>query len=309
MDVEMKLEWARLEARPRTPEPDNEIILEGNAGCRVLLLHGLTGTPREFGFIAHYLHRRGGLSVECRRLANHGQPISVLAATRWEELVESARAHLAHAASRARADGVPLVVGGLSFGAVLSLLLAAERPDDVAGVVGLSPTLFYDGWNVPWTQRLIAVADYLPINRFFYLREQPPYGLKDEALRAKIAASYANTRLGEDDTAAELGYSHFPLRLFCEMRHLIALCIDTLPQVRAPVLLVQAEDDESTSPRNSHFILERVSSPRKELVMLENSYHVVTADLDRTRVAASMTDFCLSLATPAPGRVLAQAEA
>ena len=305
----MRLEWARLRMQPRIPEPDNEIVLEGSAPCRVLLLHGLTGTPTEFAYIAHFLHRRGGLSVECRRLVNHGQPITVLAGTRWEELLQSARGHLRRASERARADGAVLVVGGLSIGAVLSLLLAAESPDEVDGVLGLSPTLFYDGWNVPWTQRLIGLADYLPISRYLYLREQPPYGLKDEVLRKKIAASYGSARLGDDRDAAELGYSHFPLRLFCEMRHLIALCIRRLPEVRAPLLLLQAEQDEATSPRNSNFILERVASQRKDVVMLANSYHVITADLDRARVASCMTDFCLSLAAPVDARVPARAEA
>jgi carboxylesterase len=292
----MKMEWAWLAEQQPIAAPRNEIILEGTAPCRVLLLHGLTGTPTEFGYIAHFLHHRGGLSVECRQLVNHGQPITVLAATRWEELLESAREHLRAARAVATRAGVPLVVGGLSLGAVLSLLLAAESPEDVAGVMALSPTLFYDGWNVPWTQRLLPLADYLPVKRFVYLREQPPYGLKDEILRRKVAAVYARSALGDDAHAAELGYSHFPLRLFCEMRHLIKRCIRNLPRVRAPLLVLQAEEDDATSPRNSRFILQQAGSPRKELVSLRNSYHVITADLDRSEVAASMMRFCLSLA-------------
>jgi carboxylesterase len=294
----MKLEWAWLRQRRSVPDPDGEIVLEGQAGCRVLLLHGLTGTPTEFGYIAHFLHKRGGLSVECRRLVNHGQPIAVLARTRWDQLLESARKHFRAARDRARADGVPLAVGGLSLGAILSLLVAAENPDDVAGVMCLSPTLFYDGWNVPWTQRLIGFSDYTPFKYFIYLREQPPYGIKDEVLRRKVAEIYEGAVLGDDSRASEFGYSHFPLRLFCEMRHLIRCCIDSLPRVRAPLLLLQAEHDDATSPRNSRFIHDRVASPRKELVLLQNSYHVITADLERADVASRMMQFCLSLAKP-----------
>lgn len=296
----MKLEWAWLGTSSRVPEPANEIVLEGTAPCRVLLLHGLTGTPTEFAYVAHFMHRRGKASVECRRLVNHGQPIGVLAATRWEDLLESARGHFLAARGRARQEGARLVLGGLSLGAVLSLILAAEYPQDVAGVMALSPTLFYDGWNVPWTQRLIGLADYLPVKHFLYLREQPPFGIKDEILRARVAATYSHARLGDDSHAAELGYSHFPLRLFCEMRHLIALCIRDLPRVRAPLLLLQAAQDDATSPRNSRFILEHVRSARKELVLLENSYHVITADLERAEVAAHMTRFCLSLPAAPP---------
>jgi carboxylesterase len=295
----MKLEWAWLRDQRPVAVPDNEIVLDGT-GCRVLLLHGLTGTPTEFGYIAHFLHRRGQLTVECRRLVNHGQPIGVLAGTRWHEIVESARQHLRTAHEAARRDGVPLVVGGLSLGAILSLILAAEEPDSMAGVMALSPTLFYDGWNVPWTQRLIPLADYVPVvKHVLYLREKPPYGLKDEVLRRKVAQHYESAVLGDDATAAELGYAHFPLQLFCEMRHIIARCLEVLPAVRAPLLVLQARHDEATSPRNAEVILGRAASERKELVMLENSYHVITADLDRAVVADAMTRFCQSLAAPA----------
>jgi carboxylesterase len=294
----MRLEWAWLDSHTRVAEPDNEVVLEGTARCRVLLLHGITGTPTEFAYTARYLNRRGRLSVECRRLVNHGQPLGVLASTRWTEILESARTHYHAALATARRNGEVLVLGGLSLGAVLSLILAAENPADVAGVMVLSPTLFYDGWNAPWTQRLIPLADHLPIKRFLYLREQPPYGLKDEGLRKMIAANYEGAKLGNDRNAADMGYAHFPLQLFCEMRHIIALCRRRLSRVTAPLLLLQAEEDEMTSPRNAHYIVEHVRSRRTELVMLANSYHVITADLDHAKVAASMTQFCLSLLQP-----------
>lgn len=295
----MKIEWAWMPARDRVAEPDNEIVLEGSAPCRVLLLHGLTGTPTEFGYIAHHLHRRSGLSVECRRLVNHGQPIGVLARTSAEEILASARGHLERASARARADGAVLAIGGLSLGAVLSLILAAERPGDIGGVMALSPTLFYDGWNVPWTHRLLPLADWMPgVKRLVWLRESPPYGIRDDALRAKIAVAYEESRLGDDARAAELGYSHFPLALFCEMRHLIRHCIGGLGRVVAPLQVLQAKDDDMTSLRNADFILERATSPRKQLVLLENSYHIITADLDRAEVAQRMGEFCRSLELP-----------
>ena len=292
----MRIEWARLSDQRPTPAPDNEIILDGTTPCRVLLFHGLTGTPAEFGYVAQFLHNRAELSVECRQLVNHGQPLGVLARTHWEEIYASARAHFLAASGAARRQAIPLVVGGLSLGAVLSLMLAAEYPHHVAGVICLSPTLFYDGWNVPWTQRLIRLADYLPVKHYIFLREVPPYGLKDEILRQRVAAAYANTSPHDSTQVARLGYAHFPLRLFCEMRHLILSCIESMPKVTAPLLLVQAEDDDATSPRNAQFIYDRVASTQKEIVLLKNSYHVVVADLDREIVAAEMTKFCVDIA-------------
>lgn len=293
----MGIEWGWLRSQRPIEPPPNEIVLDGTARCRVLLFHGLTGSPVELGYLAHYLHSRGNFNVECPRLLNHGQPLAVLARTRMNELYSSARRNLDRTKAACAKDGVPLVVGGLSLGAVLSLMLAAEQPDDIDGVVCLSPTLFYDGWNVPWTHRLIALADYIPLKYFAYLREGPPYGLKNDALRARVATAYESTSLRDDhQLAPRLGYAHFPVALFCEMRHLIRQCITLLPRVTAPLLLLQAEEDDMTSPRNSQFICDRVSSQQKKLVLLKNSYHVITADDDRQEVAAVITAFCTDIA-------------
>jgi carboxylesterase len=191
---------------------------------------------------------------------------------------------------------VPLVIGGLSMGANLALMLAAEFGEDVAGVVCLAPTLFYDGWSVPWYHRLIPLVDFTPLKYFTYFREGEPFGLKDESLRGKIAEHYGRMSLRDSSGAAKSGYAHFPVRLFCEMRRIIRMCKRALPRVTSPVLVVQAENDDVTGPRNAQFILERVASHRRELLLLANSYHLVAADLERSRVAERLQKFCASLA-------------
>jgi carboxylesterase len=228
---------------------------------------------------------------------NHGQPLSVLSRTTWRQLYGSAREAFLEARDAARANRTPLVVGGLSLGAVMSLMLAAEFPEDVAGVAGLSPTLFYDGWNVPWQRKLLPLVSYTPLKYFAYFREDEPFGLKDGELRQKIAAQYEKMSLRDSGNAASLGYAHFPVRLFCEMRPLIAQCKRMLPAVTCPVLLVQAENDDMTGPRNSEFIRNRVGSARSEIVLLKQSYHVVSADLERSSVADHLRRFCGSLAS------------
>jgi len=46
-----------------------------------------------------------------------------------------------------------------------------------------------------------------------------------------------------------------------------------------------------SSVRNAQFVYDRVASGRKEIVYLENSYHVITADQERAKVAQSMLNF------------------
>ena len=297
----MALEWAWIRRQNPVELTDRGISLSAENGCMVLLLHGLTGTPTELGYLAYHLRHRGGHSVRVPRLANHGQPLSVLARTTWRQLHASAKEAFLEVRRAARARNLPLVVGGLSLGAILSLTLAAEYPEDVAGIACLSPTLFYDGWNVPWYHKLIPLVGYTPLKYFTYFRESAPFGLKDEDLRRNISGQYEKTNLRDSAEAAALGYAHFPVRLFCEMRPLVALCKRLLPAVTSPVLLVQAEHDDVTGPRNAEFIRDRVGSARCELVMLKQSYHLVTVDLERSVVADRLRTFCDSLADRGPG--------
>lgn len=291
----MPIEWGWIPPARPVPVGDEGLRLPSQAGCEIVLFHGLTGTPTELGYLAHHLRRRGGHSVRVPRLANHGQPIGLLARTKWQDILQGAREALASARDDARARGVPLVAGGLSLGAILALVLAAEEPEGVDGVVCLSPTLFYDGWNVPWYRRLLPIAAATPLKHFSYFRESEPFGLRDEELRRKMAAAYGEMTLRESAASGALGYAHFPVRLFCEMRPLVALCKRALPSVRSPVLVVQAEKDDMTSRRNADYIRERVGSSRSELLLLKDSYHLVTVDLEREAVAASTARFCSSL--------------
>jgi carboxylesterase len=299
----MTIEWALLKPAGRLEPVDRGIFLRGEDRCRVMLLHGLTGTPTELGYVAHWLRSRARFHVSCPRLVNHGQPLGVLARTTWREIYQSAKDAFTEARAAARDERVPLVIGGLSMGANLSLMLAAEFPGDVAGVVCLAPTLFYDGWSVPWYHRLIAFAHFTGLKRYTYFREGEPFGLKDEALRSKVAAQYGRMSLHDSSGAARTGYAHFPVALFCEMGHLIRKCKQALPRVISPVLVVQAKNDDVTSPRNAQYILHRVASQRRELLLLENSYHLVAADLERSLVAERLQKFCASLAAPASASV------
>ncbi|MDP2043561.1 MAG: carboxylesterase, partial [Candidatus Omnitrophota bacterium] len=55
--------------------------------------------------------------------------------------------------------------------------------------------------------------------------------------------------------------------------------------------LLQARDDDVTSPKNSYYIYGRISSQDKEIIFLENSYHIITADQEKDKVAEQTIAF------------------
>jgi len=265
---------------------DEGIFLPGTNGQAIILVHGMTGAPNEMRFLAWFFNAQG-YTVSCPRLANHGQPLAVLRATRWEEFYASVR----KAYTDLRADHEQVYVGGLSMGALLALMLADEFPAGIAGVSCLSPTLFYDGWNVPWYHFFLPLGSRTPLRNYVYFKEEPPYGLKNERIREKVHQFYETADIHEMRDVDRYGYPFFPVRLLGELRRLVGQLKTRLPSVQCPCQIIQARHDDMSSVRNARYIYDHVASRRKEIVYLEDSYHVITADQERGKVAQSMMDF------------------
>jgi len=184
------------------------------------------------------------------------------------------------------------------MGALLALLLAHEFKNEIAGVSCLSPTLFYDGWNAPWYRFFLPLAYKTPLKYFFYFKEEPPYGIKNEAVRRRIHEYYSKADFDNMESVQQYGYPFFPLTLLYQLEKLVKHLSDRLSEISIPVQLIQAKHDDMSSVRNSQFIYNRVSSDRKELVLLHNSYHIITADQERNTVALHMQRFFSGQPTP-----------
>ena len=266
---------------------DKKIALKGANGSTVILIHGITGTPKEMSFLADFLNGKG-YSVICPVLANHGKPIEVLRDTKWRECYASVK----NAMNEAAASGAGRIfVAGLSVGAIFALLLAEEFPDKIAGVCCFSPTLFYDGWNCPNIKWLLSFGQFTHLDRFFYFKEEPPYGLKNEAIRALVHKYYSRADLHDMKNASRFGYPYFPVALLNQARLLAKYISKRLDRITTPVQLIQAKDDDMTSVKNSQFIYDRISSKVKEIVLLHDSYHIIIADQERDKVAEAMERF------------------
>ncbi len=277
------------------PTEKNGLFFKGTSEKIIILVHGLTGAPYETGFLAKFL-QRAGYSVFCPRLANHGESIDVLKRTTWQECYESVeRAFLEVESSH---PNTQVFVSGLSIGALLVLLLAEKFPERISGVSCLSPTLFYDGWNSPWSRHLLPLAYMSPLKNFFYFKEEPPYGIKNETIRKRIHEYYKQASLDDMKEVGRYGYPFYPLTLLYQHDQLVKHLLKKLPLIKTPVQLIQAQDDDMTSVKNSQFIHDRIKSEIKEIVLLYDSYHVITSDQERETVAKEVARFFGHLKNP-----------
>ncbi|MDD5073266.1 MAG: alpha/beta fold hydrolase [Candidatus Omnitrophica bacterium] len=262
------------------------IFLKGQNGRAVILIHGLTGTPNEMKSLGISLNRKG-YTVVCPRLKNHGAPLDVLKDMTWEDFYQSVK----EAYMKVKDDHEFIAVSGLSMGALLALVLADEFPEKIKGVSCLSPTLFYDGWNTPWYNFFFPLATHTPLRNFFYHKEDPPYGVKNKEMQKRLHNYYSTAVISDTSKIAEYGYPYFPVVLLCQLKALVRHVTARLKDITVPVQLIQAKDDDISSVKNSQFIYDGVGSKTKEIVMLYDSYHCITADQERKTVTARVEEF------------------
>ena len=178
-----------------------------------------------------------------------------------------------------------LAVGGLCIGALLALVIAARRPTQVSHVLSLSTTLHYDGWAAPMGRWLLPLARVIPGTDRIATREREPFGLKDERLRAWIAAQMRESG-GSDAGAAVLR-----VRDLLRAQDLMAVVRQGLSAIHSPTLLIHAQEDDAASPRSAYEVARSVSASRVHLVLLKNSYHMISIDKEKELVLAEMKDF------------------
>lgn len=255
----------------------------------ILLVHGITGSPAEMKPLVRKLTGEG-FEVACPPLAGHCSTLSALKETRWTDWYQSLETALDDL--RTRCDTI--FVSGLSMGALLALKLAADHPDLIGGVATLSATFFYDGWNVPPLRQkfLLPLVIYSPLRFFLSYHEPPPYGIKDDRIRAMIDAVYR----GQCEGLPEMyGYSEFPGVTIRETFRLIAAAKRELAAIVAPLLIVHSTEDDMASLKNAAFLADSVSSTVVETFYVDDTYHVLTLDKRRDDVAARVSEFFVRL--------------
>jgi carboxylesterase len=236
----------------------------------VLLLPGLSSTPLEMRPVAKALHR-DGYTVSVPHIEGYGLGTPC---THWRSWIAAARAKY----RELRDTHETVSICGLSMGATLSLAVAEEEPD-ITALSLLAVTLVYDGWTIPWYYPLIDLVYHTPLRHRYRYQEKAPYGLKNEALRARVAKSMSL------HDASEIGSASLPLAHLYNARRLAAHVRGRLGRVTADCLIIHAVDDDTSSPHNARIVYEGVSSQVKQKCLLGESYHILTMDNERETVA------------------------
>jgi carboxylesterase len=235
-------------------------------GC--LLIHGLTGTPKEMRWLGEYLAKQGR-AVLAIRLAGHATQPEDLLRARWPDWVANVE------------DGWHLLSGhtkrifviGLSMGGILALNFAAQHP--VAGVVAMSS------------------AQHLP----------PDWRLPYIRMFSKIMPGIKKAKSDWHDHEAEqlqASYTVFPTHGLAELRDLLVEMNSALPKVSAPTLLIYSRQDGALRPVEEHAnpIYNALGSVQKRVILVDGSGHVITRDAARETVFQHVSAFIDQVSHP-----------
>lgn len=260
--------------RQRTAIDTGEFFFPG-AGLSVLLIHGLSGTPFEMRFLGERI-AAAGMRVSGIRLAGHGASPEELGATGHDHWYESA----VNGFEQLRAFGDPVAAVGLSTGAVLAARLAEDQGDAVAGLAMLSPAFFLPAW-IRVALRLAAACGSWAGRVYLEGGDSDIY---DSAARA----IHPRARL-------------MPLRATLSLTELSALVRRRLARITQPTLIVHSRRDHICPCRTNLACLKRhLGSANLRIVVLEESFHVITIDSERRRVAEEVIDFLAPLRKDVP---------
>jgi carboxylesterase len=264
-----------------TPDID---IAGGRVG--ILLVHGLGGTPVEFRFLADGL-AAAGHTVSVPLLYGHGGSDRLLNTTTWNDWYGTVQE--AHDKLKAKCDVV--VAGGLSVGVLLALHLASERPRDVHALMLFSPTFWPNGWAIPKAFHLFRLfVRFKWFANLFHLHEVPPYGIKDERIRRFVLDSLQNDadKRSLDDIFGRRGGT------ILEFRWLADKVRRELGGIRQPALIFHPRTDDQSDLSNT-ILLQRSLGGLVETMVLNDSYHMLILDRQRTLVVARAVEFADAL--------------
>ena len=224
----------------------------------VLVVHGFTGSPASMRPWAEDLAGRG-YAVEMPLLPGHGtrwQDMNKVTWADWVATVEDAFDKLA-------SENDAVVVAGLSMGGALSLRLAADRGEELAGVVLVNAAI----------DTLRKDAALLPVLKHVV----PAFpGIRNDIKKP-----------GMD----EIAYPYMPLKAAAELSAGWAELRRDLPRITIPVLYFRSKEDHVADISSSRALNAGLSSKDFEERVLENSYHVATLDNDAPRIFAESAEF------------------
>jgi esterase/lipase len=213
----------------------------------VVLVHGFLASPAEVRALGERLATQGHPVIGVR-LKGHGtspQDLRLRSQHEWMESVRRGYDIMSNLSNE-------VLVVGFGTGASLALLLAAERPKQLAFVSSVSAPITFRMQSVrfaPWFHLINSFS------KIVYGKN----GLKPFTL-------------AEPDHP-DFEYRNMPVQALAELRKIAEQLEAKLADVNCPVMIIQASHDPVVKPESAQIIEARIGSMEKTLHIIESDRH------------------------------------
>jgi carboxylesterase len=155
------------------------------------------------------------------------------------------------------------------MGALLAVILAAQRPQQVRSLALMAPAAQLKGMGAFAAKRFRR----WPLTRLMPYQDKGPPDLEDAQARAEAPSP-----------------TRFPTASLFELFTLQDLAYALAPAVRAPTLLVVARYDHVVDADAARRLFQRIPSAGREVV-LERGFHGVARDFSGLQLGRAVADF------------------
>lgn len=231
--------------------------------AQVLLLHGYTGSPYDLRLLGDFLNQQG-LHVIAPLLKGHGtkaQDLNNVSLNHWLKQTKKALNSLDQSG--------PIIVGGLSMGALLAIVLAANE-SKIDAILLFSPSL-----RLHLTGELaIASAQLGLLNKNTILKKHSGSDISDPIAKKRTPA-----------------YKEMPVAGLLQFAKLRTLAKEKLGLVSCPIFMAFGKQDAAVNVMAAHqLILENALAPIFSK-FYDNSKHVITLDYDKEELFTDVWHF------------------
>jgi len=229
----------------------------------MLLIHGFTAAPQEIQQLGSYLNARGNAILGVRLFAHASEREDILRA-RFQDWIASVEDGYHLLSDRCSS----IIIIGLSLGGALALHAASRLP--CSAVIAMStphrmpPNPIYFRLR-PILRPLSALIQFRP-KKFTPWRDM-------QARNARVQ------------------YDQYPLRSLIELEAMLNEMRNQLPRVQVPTLLIHSRTDDAVPGEHMQANFSLIGSKHKQLVWIEESDHIITADHARQEVFDTIGQF------------------
>jgi len=231
---------------------------EGN-DVGILLLHGGGGgTAADLKPMAEFLHNEGGYTVRVPLLTGFGTSPEDLKETKISDWMNDLDVEFNFMTQKVK----KVIVGGHSFGGVLTLYLGATKNPD--GIFTISAPFGVQKFLRRILSNIRHLGGYMPLQ-------------KEEAER--------------ETDGAWVGYDKYPMTTGIRIIRMKNKFIKYHPQITCPALLIQGRLDSQIQPSSMEKIYNLISSENKKKLWLENSDHSILKMADEELLFTEILNF------------------